>query len=71
MTILVPSHQCIQCPELQSIIWLVKQLVHSKYQLTLKYCNCALPQHIKLRSTFDWKLSNLRLWVNPRIVSVR
>ncbi|GAM31951.1 hypothetical protein P23_2471 [Acinetobacter calcoaceticus] len=24
-------------------------------------------QHIKLRSTFDWKLGNLWLWIDPRI----
>ncbi|EPT8466744.1 hypothetical protein R4466_18535 [Acinetobacter baumannii] len=24
-------------------------------------------QLIKLRSIFDWKLSNLQLWTNPRI----
>ncbi|MDH2635114.1 hypothetical protein QDS01_09270 [Acinetobacter nosocomialis] len=24
-------------------------------------------QYIKLRNTFDWKLSNLQLWINTRI----
>ncbi|WP_407324960.1 hypothetical protein [Acinetobacter baumannii] len=24
-------------------------------------------QQIKLRNTFNWKLSNLQLWINPRI----
>ncbi|EKP40545.1 hypothetical protein J717_1461 [Acinetobacter baumannii 121738] len=24
-------------------------------------------QHIKLISTFNWKLSNLQVWVNPKI----
>ncbi|EXE59570.1 hypothetical protein [Acinetobacter lactucae] len=24
-------------------------------------------QHIKFRSTFNWKLSNFRMWINLRI----
>ncbi|HAV5534079.1 TPA: hypothetical protein JI099_00560 [Acinetobacter baumannii] len=67
MITFVPNHHRIQCTELQSMIWLVKRPIQDECQVTSKCCNCTLPQHIKLKSTFDWKLINLRLRVNPRI----
>ncbi|RYL17899.1 hypothetical protein EWP49_08845 [Acinetobacter baumannii] len=67
MITLVPSHHRIQCIELQGMIWLEKQPIPSQCQVTSKCCNCTLPQHIKLRSTFNGKLSNLRLWIDLRI----